>query len=190
MSNPELDAFALAMRLARALDDAGVPYAIGGALAFGVWGDPRGTHDVDINLFIEHHALDDALNVLEGAGMTIDREAARVADRGGDVIVGWHSCMRVDLFTPNIPFAWEAKNRVVRVRGPAGEAAYLSAESIAVFKLMFFRPKDILDVQKLIEVQGDALDVRYVRDWIVRMMGEGDERTIELDRMTRRRPGS
>ena len=175
------------MHLAAALDQADVPYAIGGALAFGLWGDPRGTHDVDINLFIDHDALDGALDVLESAGVELDRQAAHEADRRGDVIIGWHSGLRVDFFTPSIPFSWEAMQKTVRVESALGEAAYLSAESIAVFKLMFFRPKDLLDVEKLIEVQGKSLDLAYIRDWIVEMMGEVDERTVALDKLIRDR---
>lgn len=187
MTAPELDAFTLAMRLAAVLDREEVPYAIGGALAFGLWGDPRGTHDVDINLFIDHDALDGALDVLESAGVELDRQAALEADRQGDVFIGWHSGLRVDLFTPSIPFSWEAMQKTVRVQSPLGEAAFLSAESIAVFKLMFFRPKDLLDVEKLIEVQGESLDLAYIRDWIVKMMGEVDERTVALDKLIRHR---
>lgn len=174
------------MRLASALDRAQIPYAIGGAIAFGLWGDPRGTHDVDINLFVDHDALDHALDILEAAGVDIEREVARQADRQGDVIVGWYGGMRVDLFTPSIPFAWEAMRKTVRVRGPSGEAAYLSAEAIAIFKLMFFRPKDQLDLEKLIEVQGEDLDMAYVRHWITDMMGEDDERTKKWDAMVKK----
>ncbi len=183
---PDLGAFGLAMRLAAALDGANIPYAIGGALAFGLWGDPRGTYDVDINLFIAHDALDDALDVLESAGVAFDRAAARQADREGDAIVGWHSDLRVDLFTPSIPFSWEAMRTTVRVNSHVGEAAYLSAEAIAIFKLMFFRAKDVLDVEKLIAVQGADLDAAYVRRWIVDMMGEDDERTQAWDRLISR----
>jgi hypothetical protein len=100
-----LDPYSLATHLASALDGHGIPYAIEGALAFGIWGDPRGTYDVDINLFIDHHALDKTLNVRENAGVVVDRVAAHAAEEAGDVIVGWHSEMRVDLFTPSIPFA-------------------------------------------------------------------------------------
>lgn len=95
--------------------------------------------------------------------------------------------MRVDIFTPSIPFAWEAMKKVVRVQSPLGEAAFLSAESIAVFKMMFFRPKDVLDVERLMAVQGDAFDFDYVRRWIVEMMGENDERTRALDKLAESR---
>ena len=44
---PALDAAEAGTRIARALDAAGIAHAIGGALALGVHGVPRGTLDVD-----------------------------------------------------------------------------------------------------------------------------------------------
>jgi hypothetical protein len=159
MTGPGLDAFTVATRLGLALDSAGVRYAIGGALALGVWSDPRGTYGVDINLFVDRAHLDFALDVLEAAGLQIDRAAARVADLAGDVIVCRYRGMRVDLFTPSIPFAWEAGRTLRRVAGPAGAHNYLSPEAIAIFKLLFYRPKDVVDVERLLVVQGAALDI-------------------------------
>lgn len=39
----EADAFERAMQIADAFERESIPYAIGGALAFGIWGIPRGT---------------------------------------------------------------------------------------------------------------------------------------------------
>lgn len=183
MTTLQYDAYTVAERLANALDAGGIPYAVGGAIAFGVWADPRGTYDVDINLFIDHPALDAALDVLTAAGVQFDRDAARKADVEGDVIVGRYAGMRIDLFTPSIPFAWEAMSTRRRLRGPSGEAYYLSPEAIAIFKLLFFRGKDIVDVEKLVEVQGGDLDRAYIRGWMVSMMGEDDERLVAWDRI-------
>lgn len=184
-----LPAFEIASRLAAALDAAKVPYAIGGAIALGVWSDPRSTYDVDINLFVAPDALDAALDVLERAGLTIDRAAAKRADREGDVLVGHCGGLRVDLFTPSIPFAWEAMKTRRRMRGPSGEADYLSAEATALFKLLFFRPKDLLDVEKLVAVQGTDIDVAYVRRWLVDMMGDDDVRVRAWDDIVARAHG-
>lgn len=186
MSQDDFDAFTLAQYLGAVLDKAEIPYGVGGALAFGIWGDPRGTHDVDINLFVNHDEFQNALAVLISAGVEIDQQAATKADLAGDVIVGWFKDIRVDLFTPSIPFAWEAMNQVVRINTANGSIAYLSAESIAVFKLLFFRPKDLLDVEKLIAVQAEAFDASYVRKWLVEMMGERDERVLALDQLVAR----
>lgn len=39
------DAFAAAIEIATCFERGNVPYAIGGALALGIWGVPRGTVD-------------------------------------------------------------------------------------------------------------------------------------------------
>lgn len=113
------DPFTVALRLTAALDAAGIPNAIGGALAFGIWGDPRGTVDVDLNVFVAHDQLDRMLDVLGAAGVRIDRSAAHAADIAGDVIIGDLDGMRIDLFTPSIPFAWEAARTAVSRCAPA-----------------------------------------------------------------------
>ena len=73
----------------------------------------------------------------------------------------------------------------VRLAGPSGTAWYLSAEATALFKLLFFRGKDQLDVEKLVAVHGEFLDKAYVRRWLVEMMGDGDERVVFWDRTVR-----
>lgn len=190
MSEFQYDAFAVGARLAKALDAAHIPYAIGGAIALGIWADPRGTYDVDINLFIDHAGLDSALDVLAAAGVELDRTAAHQADAAGDVIVGRYAGMRIDLFTPSIPFAWEAARTARRVDSPLGAVNFLSAEAMAIFKLLFFRPKDRVDLEKLIRVQGPDLDAAYVRRWVADMMGEDDERVVAWDEMVIAQRGS
>jgi hypothetical protein len=54
---------------------------------------------------------------------------------------------------------------------------------LSVFKLMFFRAKDVVDLERLVAVQGSHLDHAYVRKHIVEMMGEDDERTKTWDRL-------
>ena len=188
MTGEPVGAFEVASKLAAALDAAGIPYAIGGAIALGAWSDPRGTYDVDVNLFVDHDGLDAALDVLAAAGVTIDRAAARQADEAGDVLIGRYDGLRVDLFTPSIPFSWEAMKTRRRLRGPSGEAYYLSPEATAIFKLLFFRSKDLVDVEKLVSVQREDLDTAYIRRWMVDMMGEDDERVAFWDRVLARNP--
>ena len=190
MSEFQFDAFAVAARLAIALDAAGIRYAIGGAIALGIWAEPRGTYDVDINLFIDHTGLDSALDVLAAAGVAVDRAVAHRADAQGDVIVGRYAGMRIDLFTPSIPFAWEAARTVRRLAGPNSSVNYLAPEAMAVFKLLFFRAKDLVDLEKLVVVQGADLDAAYVRRWLVEMMGDSDERVVAWDALIQRHAGN
>jgi hypothetical protein len=100
--------------------------------------------------------------------------------------------VRLDVFTPSIPFYAEALRTRVRVEMPGAAPTWiLSAEALAVFKLLFFRPKDVLDLEKLVAVQGERLDGTYVRELIVEMLGADDERVARWDQLltdARRRP--
>jgi hypothetical protein len=50
-----------------------------------------------------------------------------------------------------------------------------------VFKLLFYRAKDLLDLERLVAVAGADLDHRWVRDRIAEMMGEADPRVRDWD---------
>ena len=172
-----------ALLLGRALEAAHVPYALGGALAFGLWGVPRGTLDVDVNVFVEEAELPRVIAAIASLGAGVD--ARRTAKESA--AEGWFSAhwgpFRLDVFLPSIPFAWEAARTARRAPLLDGEATFLSPEAIAVFKLLFFRPKDLVDLERLVAVQGDALDAAYVRARIVDMLGADDPRVVRWDEL-------
>lgn len=173
-------------RIADALSEAGVSYAIGGALALAVAGVPRGTADVDVNVFVEDGAVPAILAVFKALGMEGD-EAAAIARgrRDGMFVLRWDG-MRIDVFLPSIPFAREAERTRVRIRSDDGWSGwFLSAEALAVFKILFFRGKDLVDLERLVAVRPD-LDRAYVRAAIAEMMGDDDVRTRRWDEIVAR----
>ena len=52
-----------------------------------------------------------------------------------------------------------------------------------MFKLLFFRTKDLLDVERLVAVGGAAFDRAYVRRSLVDIVGADDERLPRWDRL-------
>lgn len=175
-----------ARQLADALEAAALPYAIGGALALAIAGVPRGAADVDLNVFVGLDRLPTVLAVLRHVGLHADdSEATNQAARDGMFVARWDG-MRVDVFLPSIPFAHEAHRTRIRVNDAHGWSGwFLSAEAIAVFKLLFFRGKDRVDLERLLAVRDD-LDRGYVRRWIVDMMGPDDERVVAWDALVAR----
>ncbi len=173
-----------------ALDAAGIAHAIGGALALGVHGVPRGTLDVDLNVFVSEEGLGAVFDVLRSVGVTLDPVSALSAARTQGMFIGDLDGMRIDVFVPSIPFSDEAGRTRVRIASPDGGADwFLSAEALAVFKLLFARPKDFVDLERLLAVQGAALDRAYVRRWIAEMMGD-DERVRRWDALVREAGGA
>lgn len=185
MSTPP-DAGEAAEQLGDALERAAIPHAIGGALAMGVHGYPRGTLDVDVNVFVQLDQLDRVLDVLHEQGLSVDDDEARArAERDGMFVARLHG-MRVDVFVPSIPFSWEAER--TRVQLHQGERAYwfLAPEALCVFKLLFFRGKDRVDLERFVPARAGALDHPYVRRWMVDMMGDDDERVRFWDQLVAR----
>lgn len=163
------------------LEEAGMDYALGGAAAYSAWAEPRATRDIDLNLWVTPDQLDAAFDVLAGAGVRIERDTARkdIEERG--MFLGRHGEYRVDVFLPSVPFYEEAARRRKRVRLAQRETWVLAPEVLAVFKMLFFRPKDIVDVQRLLEIQGERMDSGFVRRSLVAMLGENDERIKSWD---------
>ncbi len=173
----------LARQLADALEAATIPYAIGGALALGVWGFPRATNDVDLNVFIAADQLSDVLAVFSDAGCEVDSQSAtaRACERGDFQMT--KQGIRIDVFVPSIPLYESTQRRIRRARLEGRPAWFLSAEDLATFKFLFFRTKDILDVERLVAFGGADFDLDYVRHWLVACVGEDDERVERWDRL-------
>jgi hypothetical protein len=182
----ERSAAEAAQSIAETLEQSQIPYAIGGALALAVAGVPRGTRDVDINVFVGPEQLASVVDALTQLGMLVDREAAQAEALARGMFVARWDGMRIDIFLPSIPFSEEAgRTRIRLVDSDGWSGWFLSAEALAVFKLLFFRGKDIVDLERLVAVRSE-LDAAYVRRWIVDMMGEQDERVRRWDQIVTR----
>lgn len=158
-----------------------IPYALGGALALAYWAEPRATRDVDLNVFLAEELADKVVGALQAAGCTVDADAAmaRVRDRGD--LVAHYSAIRVDVFFPFHPFHESVRDRIKVAETPSGRRPVLSAEDLIIFKVLFSRPKDWVDIQAMVFAQGARLDRAYLRLWLTEILGSGDERMVRLD---------
>ena len=186
--SPSLDDPAVvAAWLAGRFEEDGIEYAIGGALALGAHGIPRMTDDADFAVYVEPDALDRFFDSLERAGCLFDRRRAQAeAERISLVRV---RCGRVgvDFFISFHPHHHEALKRRVRLPGvDARDHWFLSAEDLAVHKLLLLRPKDVADLERLFAARGADLDAAYVRRWIHAITPEPDPRRSALEDLVRR----
>jgi hypothetical protein len=179
------DAFEAGILVARTFAAHRISYALGGALAYGQYGIPRATNDIDVNVFVQPSDFGIVLAALRSLGISVDDDAARAAaDREGLIVLRFGD-YRLDVFTPSIAFSWEAERTRVRHVVDGTDVWFLSAEALCVFKLLFFRGKDVVDLERLIAVQGDAVDAAYVRQQMVTMLGADDPRVATWDRICR-----
>ncbi|HJP03338.1 MAG TPA: nucleotidyl transferase AbiEii/AbiGii toxin family protein [Planctomycetota bacterium] len=171
-----------ARRLIDALEEARIPYALGGALALGYHAPPRGTRDIDLNVFLLAQDSKPAFEVLRDAGVELDPTAAakRAGDRGD--AVGQVDGIRVDVFVNSIPLHEDASRRLIRVDFGGAPVWILSAEDLAFLKLMFNRPKDLLDVQQMCFTLGEDFDHAYLRRQLEAHLGD-DHRLNTADKL-------
>lgn len=141
MTVPAGDAFEAGLRIAAALDAVGVPYALGGALAYGQYGIPRATDDVGVNVFVTPGELGPAVAALGSLGIEVDLAATQRDSEREGMFVARYGDFRIDVFVPNIDFSWEAQRTSVRHHIEGRDVWFLSAEAIAGFKLLFGNPR-------------------------------------------------
>jgi hypothetical protein len=182
-ANSPIDPAEAALRLARELDSRGIDYAIGGAIALAFCGRPRGTVDVDLTLFLPQEKASEAVRLLQQVGCDFIAARALASFREHGFCRVNLDRRRIDVFLEHNPFYAQAKARRRRVDFEGQQVAILDAESLAVFKLMFFRPQDIVDLRNILEMQRSAFDRDWVRRQLLDLVGPHDPRVIQWDEL-------
>lgn len=184
MSTQPNNAAETAQLLAGRLEKLGVEYAIGGALALGFWGEPRGTLDVDVTLFVSPKKTAECVECLLSVGCDFMlAEARRSLAEDGFCRVELQG-MRVDVFLPIVAFYQRARARRKAVKLGDQSVWIWDAESLAVFKMMFFRRKDMADVEQILRQQGKQFDREWVREELESMYGQRDPRLSGWDELS------
>lgn len=154
-----------------ALLEAGFPHAIGGAIALGYCTlEARATQDVDVNVFVSPSRTRDVFAVLPDQIAVTGRDLEQ-AERDGQVRLRW-GMTPIDLFFSVLPLHDEVERNIRHV--PFGDRTIpvLGCTGLAVFKAMFDRPRDWVDIEAMVEAR--SLDVEEARRWVVEMVGEDD----------------
>jgi hypothetical protein len=181
-----VSALETARHIARCLEEDGLAYAIGGALALTVHALPRETADIDISIFASDDDLPRVIDALERAGVMIDRPDAQRAQQRTGMFTGRAGRRLVDVFMHAHPHFIESARRRVSVEIAPGESVwFVSVEDFCVNKLLFARGKDLPDLEHVFAAHPD-LDVVYVRHWLSQMVPAGDRRFAILDDLVRR----
>ena len=190
------DVVDVARQLAAALVSRGQEYALGGAIALAYWAAPRGTLDVDLTLFLPPARPGECIWLLQEIGCDVPvAEANHMIAEHGFCRANYRG-FRIDVFLPIVPF-YELARRRRRCVDLEGQPVMIwDAESLVVFKMMFFREKDLVDTKMVVRTQGSALDRAWVQRQLETVFGHNDPRVTRweeivqqvTDEATERRP--
>lgn len=154
-----------------ALSRAGIPHAFGGAIALAYCtGEPRGTRDIDVNVFVETL---DAVRVLASLPEAVSvRERDVAAVRRDDQVRVWWDDTPLDLFFDAHDFHRHAAARVRRVHFEGRAIPVIDCLSLVVFKVMFGRTRDWADIEDMV-AQG-TFDGDEALVWLDQILGAAD----------------
>jgi hypothetical protein len=185
-SNSPPDAVQVAEHLAAAIANTGCDYAFGGAIALGFWSEPRGTLDVDITLFMPPKQPTACVRLLQSLGCELPAKHAVQSLTEHGFCQAEFEGRRLDVFLPTTPFYQQARERRQKVELGQQSIQIWDAETLCVFKMMFFRRKDVADLEQLLRVQSN-LDHNWVLQQLTQIYGPHDPRIAQWQELVSER---
>lgn len=172
--------------LHRSLARKRIPHAFGGAVALAYWTEePRGTRDIDLNIFLPASQAARGLAALP-EGVEQPPGTAEAIERDGQIRLWWDDTP-VDLFFDYDPIHEEAARNRRTVPFEGTRIPVLGPVELAVFKVMFDRTRDWADVEAMAE--RGTLDFDAVRAALRRMLPKDDARLGRLGQVERAAAG-
>ena len=153
------------------LTKADLAHAFGGAIALAYCTEePRGTRDLDVNIFTDAAKAKTALAALPDEITVRAKDIAAVV-RDGQARLWWDDTP-IDVFLNNLPLHDAVAARVVWVPLAGREIPVLDCASLVIFKAFFDRTKDWADIEAV--AQATPEDIEEAAATIADLMGEDD----------------
>ena len=140
-----------------ALRASSIPHAFGGAIALAYCvEEPRGTRDLDVNIFVD---AGDAARVLAMLpdGVRVDADDVAKVERDGQTRLFWDG-VPVDVFLNNLPLHEAVAEAVVWVPLVDRQIPVLDCASLTIFKALFNRTKDWADIEEMAVATPEDID--------------------------------
>jgi hypothetical protein len=165
------------------LERATIPHAFGGALALAFCvANARATADIDVNVFVSPARVADVFGALPDGVKWTDEHRTEVAERG-QVRLPWGDTP-LDLFFAYHDFHEQARRRTRVVTFRQIDLPVLDCGDLIVFKALFGRPQDWVDIENVIDSGGAELEEPLER--LETLVGTDDPKYARLATMGQR----
>jgi hypothetical protein len=153
------------------LTAAALGHAFGGAIALAYCTEePRGTRDLDLNIFTDASRAQTALAALPQGVSVSKRDVDRVVREGQTRL--WWDDTPIDVFFNNHPFHDAVAGGVTWVPLQGREIPVIDCAALVVFKALFNRTRDWADIEAVAEQSPRQLDAAAIT--IQEMLGPDD----------------
>lgn len=160
------------------LTEASIAHAFGGAIALAYCTEePRGTRDLDVNIFIDASKAGQTLACMP-QGVTVTEEDIAKVERNGQARLDWDGTP-VDVFLNNLPLHQAVAAAVVWVPLGGRDIPVLDCASLAIFKAFFDRTKDWADLEAIAQATPEDIDTAAAT--LADLVGEDDPAVQRLE---------
>ncbi len=164
------------------LTGASFAHAFGGAIALAYCvEEPRGTRDLDVNIFVDASEARTVLAALPDDVRVRNKDVAQV-EREGQARLDWDGTP-IDVFLNNMPLHEAVASAVVWVPLEGREAPVLDCASLVIFKAFFDRTKDWADLEAV--AQATPEDIEEAAAKIAELVGADDPAVGRLESLAR-----
>jgi predicted nucleotidyltransferase len=157
----------LLKRIARALDDAHIPYMVSGGQAVLLYGEPRLTRDIDITLGLGVEGLKqlEELTAALGLRSLVAQEKDFVTRTMVLPTIDDRSGIRVDFIFSFSPYERQALARAKKIELQGTPVTFVALEDVVIHKVIAGRARDIEDIKAML-VKNPEYDSEYIERWL------------------------
>lgn len=162
-------------QLVKLMKDVRLNYAVLGGVAVSIYGEPRLTFDIDINVMLDNKKLDGFLNKAKRYGFLPLPSNIKKFIKITGVIPMKFSKNKVtgkcDFIIAQNILEYTGIKRARYKKIYSIKVKLISPEDLVLHKITSERPRDLEDVQGILIRQRDKLDIKYITYWLKKIAG-------------------
>lgn len=156
--------------LARFFKAAKIKYAVLGGIAVLLYGEPRLTMDIDVNISIDKSKIDEFLKIGRKYGFyPIPKNIGSFVKKTGVIPMKFRKGKitgKCDVIIAENPIEFSALERAVTKKIGSVKIKVITPEDLIIHKITSSRPRDIEDLEGVIARQKGELDIKYIKLWL------------------------
>ncbi len=173
----------LIQSLTRFLSSEKIPYVIIGGIAVSIYGEPRMTLDVDINVVLDKAKAEDFLKKIKKFGFSPSfKETMKIVKKTGVIPLKFQKGnilgkLDVIIAENSLEFSAIRRGRIKKIDNL--KIKLISPEDLIIHKIASTRAKDYEDLKGIIQRQKKKIDVTYIQEWLKKLDEVGGDKLLQ-----------
>ena len=148
------------------LNQHGIRFMLIDGLANAVWGRLRATTDADLVLILGSRSIAEMAQLIGARFTFLKSNPIEFAQRTYVMPIQVTDEVAADLSLAILPYEQQALDRAIRVDIGGVQVPVCRPEDLIIYKAISEREQDWLDIQGVLNRQGQALDQGYISEWL------------------------